>query len=139
MIFIKCLLDLYQCQDFIRSIHTWKKYELTMNRSLHLRSAKMFPLMNKIKCEMHIWLFDNRVYLFRLDFDWHNGLVYLCLRYSRYMFLEWHPVRDLFVHVNKPSISFISFSGIIIFGLLGNVYAYKFISPMTLMWLFCYR
>ena len=85
-----------------------------MNRSLHLRSAKMFSLMNGMKCEMHIWLFDNRVYLFRLDFDWQNELVYLCLRYSRWMFLEWHPVRDLFVHVNKPSISFISFSGIII-------------------------
>ena len=61
---------------------------------------------------MHVWLFDNRVYLFRLDFDWQNGLVYLCLRYSRCKILKWHPVQDLFVHVNKPSILF---SGIIIF------------------------
>ena len=68
---------------------------------------------------MHVWLFDNRVYLFRLDFDWQNGLVYLCLRYYECKILEWHPVQELFVHVNKPSILFF---GIIIFVVLGILY-----------------
>ena len=79
----------------------------------------MFFLWDQMKCKMHVWLFDNRVYLFRLDFDWQNGLVYLCLRYYECKILEWHPVQELFVHVNKPSILFF---GIIIFVVLGIVY-----------------